>query len=105
VDAVAVLMNRTEQAWKKKKVAGVLLMDVKAAFNNVSRGLLVKRMPELEIEADLIRWTDSFMTDRQVKLVLDGVEGKALRVETGIPQGSPVAPSSSSPTFPASSSR
>jgi ribonuclease HI len=52
----------------------------------------VKRMAELGIEADLIRWTDSFMTDRQVKLVLDGVEGKALRVETGIPQGSPVAP-------------
>jgi len=28
VGAVAMLMNRTEQAWECKKVAGTLLMDV-----------------------------------------------------------------------------
>jgi len=28
VDAVGVLINRTEQAWGKKRVAGTLLMDV-----------------------------------------------------------------------------
>ena len=32
------------------------------------------------------------MSDRQVKLVLDGLTGKANPVDTGIPQGSPVAP-------------
>jgi len=32
------------------------------------------------------------MSDRQVKLVLDGKTGKANPVDTGIPQGSPVAP-------------
>jgi len=29
-------------------------------------------MEALEIEPDLIRWAGSFMSDRQVKLVLDG---------------------------------
>ena len=33
VDAVAVLMNCTQQAWAGKKVAGALFMDVKSAFN------------------------------------------------------------------------
>jgi len=67
-------------------------MDVKSAFNNVNKSHLGKRMQALGIEPDLIRWAGSFMSDRQVKLVLDGKTGEANPVDTGIPQGSPVAP-------------
>jgi len=67
-------------------------MGVKSAFNNVSKAQLGSRMEMLDIEPDLIRWTQSFMTDRQVKLVLDGKSGEANPVDTGIPQGSPAAP-------------
>jgi hypothetical protein len=82
---VAVLMNRTQQTWGGKNIAGVLFMDVKSVFNNVSKTHLGKRMEVLELKPDLIRWTDSFMTDRQVKLVLDGEMGEANPVDTGIP--------------------
>ena len=80
------------RAWREKRVAGTLLMDVKSAFNNVNKSLLGRRMETLEIEPDLIRWTHSFMSERQVQLVLDGRTGEASQVDTGIPQGSPVAP-------------
>jgi len=50
------------------------------------------RLGELGIEPDLIRWTDSFMSDRRVKLMLEGRGGEDHEVETGVPQGSPVAP-------------
>jgi len=85
-------MSRTQQAWKKKKVAGTLLMDVQAAFNNTSKRLLAARLETLGVEADLVRWTISFMTGKRVRLVLDGKEGEAHEVQTGIPQGSPAAP-------------
>jgi len=49
-------------------------------------------MEALEIEPDLIGWTGSFMSDRQVELVLDGKAGEASPVDTGIPRGSPAAP-------------
>jgi hypothetical protein len=65
IDAVALLMNHTQQAWGGKKMAGTLFMDVKSAFNNVSKAQLGKRMEAQELEPDLIRWTDSFMTDRR----------------------------------------
>jgi hypothetical protein len=55
VDVVAILMNHTKQTWKRKRVAGALLMDVKAPINNVSRQLLIRRMEKLGVEEDLIQ--------------------------------------------------
>src|SRR5258706_4588739 len=92
IDAVAVLISDTHQAWSRKRIKGALLMDVKAAFNNVSRGHLVGRMLELGVQNDLVRWTQSFMSESKVRLVLNGQEGEEHDVETGIPQGSPVSP-------------
>ena len=86
------MMNRMQKAWNKKKVAGMLFMDVKSAFNNVSKIHLGKRMEVLGIEADLIWWMMSFMMDRKVRITLDGETGEAQAVETGVPQGSPAAP-------------
>ena len=60
---------------------------MKAAFNKVSQQVLSRRLGELGIVPDLIRWTDSFMSDRRVKFVLEGREGEEYEVETGVPQG------------------
>jgi len=92
VDAVAILMNRTQQAWERKKIGGALFMDFKSAFNNVDKTFLGTQMEQLGLEADLICWTMTFMSDRQVKLVLDGEVGEENPVDTGVPQGSPAAP-------------
>ena len=92
IDAVAVLMNQTQQAWNNKRTAGALFMDVKSVFNNVSKVHLGRRMEVQSIKLDLIRWTTSFMSDHQVKLALDGGTGEAHPVDTGIPHGSPAAP-------------
>jgi len=92
VDAVAILMNRTQKAWAARRVAGALFMDVKSAFNNVNKTFLGKRMEKLGVKADLIRWTMSFMSDRQVKLILDGETSEPYPVDTGVPQSSPAAP-------------
>ena len=51
-----------------------------------------KRMADLGIDDDLIGWTQSFLTDRWVELVIDGYINSKHKVETGIPQGSPVSP-------------
>ena len=90
--AVAVLMNHTPPAWGEKKVVGALFMDVRSAFSKASKAHLGRRTEALEIGPDLTRWTGSFMTDRQVKLVLDGEAGEANPMDTGIPRGSPAAP-------------
>ena len=37
VDAVAIMVNSIHKAWEQKKIVGTLLMDVKGAFDYVSR--------------------------------------------------------------------
>jgi len=54
VDAVAMLMNRTERVWECKKLVGMLLMDVQAAFNNTNSRLLRRRMRELGVQEDIV---------------------------------------------------
>ena len=92
IDAVALLVQRVEEIWAEKKLAAALFMDVKGAFDHVARNQLISRMVELDIDGDLIRWTRSFLTDRKIQLIIDGHANQEERIETGIPQGSPVSP-------------
>ena len=92
IDAVAILVHTVQKGWEEKKLVAALFMDVKGAFDHVSKGQLIARMVELGIDGDLVLWTRSFLTDRKFQLVIDGHENREREIETGIPQGSPVSP-------------
>ena len=64
IDAAALLTQKVQETWKNRKIAGALLMDVKGAFDHVSRAQLAQRMADLGIDDDFIGWTQSFLTDR-----------------------------------------
>ena len=66
-------------------------MDVKGAFDHISKTSLVERMIKLSIDGDLIQQTESFLTDRKVKLVIDGHNNKEQDIKIGISQESPVS--------------
>jgi hypothetical protein len=85
--------NEPYRAGPGKKTGGGHSPDGRQSdLHNVSRQVLARRLAELKVEGDLIQWTSSFIANRRVKLGLDSEEGDARTVETGIPQGSPVAP-------------
>lgn len=67
-------------------------MDVKGAFDYVSRIKLAQWMRQLGIDNDLIGWTQSFLTDRRVEIVIDGHINAEKDAETSIPHGSPISP-------------
>lgn len=92
VDTAACLTEQVYQSWNKGYIAGALVMDVKGAFDRVSRTRLTARMQQLKADPQLIRWTDSFMKDRRASLVINGHESAMKPISTGIPQDSPVSP-------------
>src|SRR5271154_29236 len=92
IDAVAKLIATVEQAWKHKKIAGALFIDIKGAFPNVDRPRLLARLIELGIPGDLVRWIDSFLSNRKVQLSIDGQLCPSRDIDCGVPQGSPISP-------------
>ncbi|KAJ5453717.1 uncharacterized protein N7458_004673 [Penicillium daleae] len=92
VDAVACLIQSTHDAWKQKQLMAALFMDVAGAFDHVNDRRLVIRMLELGFDGDLIRWVQSFLSDRLVQLVIDNTQCAAHTINSDVPQGSPVSP-------------
>jgi ribonuclease HI len=73
-------------------VASLLLLDVSGAFNNVSRERLLHNLRKRRINQTLIRWIDSFLSDRTSTLKLQEYTAPLAPIQTGIPQGSPLSP-------------
>ena len=47
-------------------------MDIMAAFPREVRGRLMHAMKAKNINGDLIRWTESFLSERMVAMVIKG---------------------------------
>ena len=88
VDAVGVVVAQIQEAWRRENVVGAPIMDVAAAFPSVSRGCLLRKMRNMDIDENLVEWVDSFMRGRKVVLCVDGEEGEVRKVTTGLPHGS-----------------
>jgi len=86
------MVDRAHAAWTNGHITGVLLMDIKAAFPSVAKGRLVNLMKVRQMDGDLIRWTESFLSERTVEMVIEGNATERHPVEAGVPQGSPVLP-------------
>jgi exonuclease III len=75
-----------------KKVATLLSLDISGAFDYVSHDRLLHNLRKRKIPEEIVKWVRSFLTDRTTTIKLFEGESEQLRVETGIPQGSPVSP-------------
>lgn len=65
-----------QKNWSKKKLAKALFINIKEAFDYVSKSQLLICMIDLGINIDLIVWTKSFFTNRKILLVIDGHNNK-----------------------------
>lgn len=68
-------------------------MDIKQAYDNVSRLKLAILIRQWEMNNDLICLTQSFLTNRKVEIAIDVHIDPKREIETAIPQGSPESPS------------
>jgi hypothetical protein len=91
-DAAAIMVVRAHAAWTNGHKSGVLLMDINSAFPSVAKGRLLNVMKVREMHRDLLRWTDSFLSERTVEMIIEGNAMDRHPVDAGVPQGSPVSP-------------
>ena len=69
-----------------------LFLDIKGAFDHVSKNQLLKICLDLGLPISLLKWIHSFLSNREMALAFDRETSQVLPIEVGIPQGSPISP-------------
>jgi hypothetical protein len=87
IDAAAIMVDIAHSAWTNGHITGLLLVDIKACFPTVAEGRLVNLMQLRQKDVELIRWTESFQSDRTVQMVIEGNPIERHTVEAGVAQG------------------
>ena len=99
IDAILCLLHDINTTNNNKRVLSVLFFGVGGAFGRVSKTRLLDTMQRLHLHPAIIRWTDTFLSNRQIGLAFDGERENLQPVNTGIPQDHPSPQSFSLSTF------
>ena len=91
-DAIITFITDVQVAWNAGKVTSALTFDIKGYFDFVNHNRLLHELRRKHLPLEYIKWTESFLSDREVAICIDGRYGDMKPVQNGIPQGSPVSP-------------
>jgi Reverse transcriptase (RNA-dependent DNA polymerase) len=91
-DAILTFITDVQTAWNTGKVTSALTFDIKGYFDFVNHKRLLHELRRKNIPLEYVKWTESFLTNREAAICIDGKCGVMKPVDNGIPQGSPVSP-------------
>jgi hypothetical protein len=92
IDTAAIMLDSTQSALNQDNITGVLLMHINTAFPRVARLRLFDAVKGNQLDGDLIKWTESFLSDRTLEIGFKGYVLQCDSVEAVVQQGSSVSP-------------
>ena len=91
-DALTVITHRVSQALHDNLHARAVALDISKAFDKVwHKGLLLK-LASYGISGNVLGVIESFLSDRSLKVVINGQTSEANKINAGVPQGSLLGP-------------
>ncbi|OJD23222.1 DNA replication complex GINS protein psf3, partial [Blastomyces percursus] len=91
-DLTTALACDVQELWNQKRLAGIITLDVKGAFDGVLRNRLVTRLREQGWPTCVTNWVKSSLLQRSARISLDNIQSDTFPILCGLPQGSPVSP-------------
>ena len=90
-DALLTATDWIESQLETGSVVYGVTLDLKAAFDTISRPYLVDTLNRMEAPLYLRRWCQDFLKHRTAELQIDG-RSHSTTTQAGVPQGSPLSP-------------
>ncbi len=69
-----------------------IFIDLKKAFDTVNHQILLTKLEHYGVRGSLLKWFESYLTNRKQYVFLNGVSSDTLHMTCGVPQGSVLGP-------------
>lgn len=85
-------VSKTVRALENGNEVDVVATDFSKAFDKVSHPIILFKLKELGFQPLFIKWVESYLKDRQYKVLFRSCISNAINATSGVPQGSHIGP-------------
>ena len=86
------LVHQIKSSWTEGKITQACFLDVSAAFDKCWINGLVAKLEQIQVSDSCLVLLKSYLSDRKICTVIDGVKSEILDIKAGVPQGSRLGP-------------
>ena len=91
-DLLTVVSDRIARAFNRSGTIQAVALDISKAFDRVWHAGLLHKLKSYGISGQIFSLISSFLSNRQLRVVLDGKSSQEYPVNVGVPQGSILGP-------------
>jgi len=92
INAAIIMVDGAHATCTNGQITGMLLMDIKAAFPSMAKGMLLDTMKVKQMDGGHIRWMKRFLSERTKEMIIECRAMEIHPVEAGVPLCAPVSP-------------
>jgi hypothetical protein len=85
------VVNKIKGAWRRKKVAAMLFLDIEGAFPNAVTDRLLHNMRKNKVPEEYMLFVEWMLSGRRTRLKFDDFLSDWVPIDNGIGQGDPLS--------------